>query len=345
VHVVAVDVADPTQLDPLLRRFGADLPPLRGVFHAAGVLDDGLLAGTTWDRFAAVLRPKLTGAWLLHTRTRELPLELFVCFSSAASLLGSPGQGSYAAGNAFMDALAHHRRALGLPATAIQWGPLSIAGHARADLQRLRAWGLRDLPVADALALMRRLLAGAAPQAAVLAVDWDAFRRARGAAPFALVPATADPTAGRLRAHLRDLPGPARAEALRRHLRAAVAGVSGLPAEQLPERGSLFDLGLDSLMAVELRNRLGHDLGAALSTSLLFDHPSLARLHEHLSAGPLADLLLAPRPDGDGEPDDPGARDRRGRSPAGPDADRYDALSVEALAALLAEKLEDDAPP
>ena len=352
VHIVAADVADATQLDALLRRFGADLPPLRGVVHAAGVLDDGLLAGATWERFAAVLRPKVLGAWLLHTRTRGLPLDLFVGFSSAASLLGSPGQGSYAAGNAFMDALAHHRRALGLPATAIQWGPVATAGPARADPQRMRAWGLRDLPVADALALMRRLLASATPQAAALAVDWEAFRRARGAAPFALVPAAADPGAGRLRARLRELPGPARAEALRRHLRAAVAGVSGLPADQLPERGSLFELGLDSLMAVELRNRLSHDLGAALSTSLLFDHPSLARLHEHLSAGLLADLLAPanPRPDDGGEPPadrrDP-ERDRR--APAAedhgePDADRYDALSVEALAALLAEKLEDSAP-
>jgi myxalamid-type polyketide synthase MxaE and MxaD len=128
VEVAHVDVARSDQVTELLRRIRATMPPLEGVIHAAGVLENGAIVGLDPDRLARVLAPKVAGAWNLHAATRDDPLRFFVLFSSAASVLGSPGQGNYAAANAFLDALARHRRARGLPASSINWGPWAEVG-------------------------------------------------------------------------------------------------------------------------------------------------------------------------------------------------------------------------
>ena len=136
------------------------LPPLRGVIHAAGVLDDALIAQQSLDRLRDVMAPKVRGTWNLHVHTRALPLDFFVCYSSAASLVGSPGQANYAAGNACMDAIAHHRRALGLPASSINWGAWGEEGMA-ANAQmhaRLASRGVTPIATSDGLALLSRLL-------------------------------------------------------------------------------------------------------------------------------------------------------------------------------------------
>ncbi len=123
VLVVTADVSNSEDVAQVLEGIKTNYPPLRGIFHAAGVLDDGVLMQQNWSRFAKVLAPKVQGAWNLHALTQDLPLDFFVCFSSVASLLGSPSQGNYAAANAFMDALVHYRRNLGLPGLSINWGP------------------------------------------------------------------------------------------------------------------------------------------------------------------------------------------------------------------------------
>ena len=131
VHLASVDVADEDQLGAYIDEYRAEgWPPIRGVVHAAGVLHDGLLAQLDAPAFDSVLRPKVTGGWLLHRLLEDAPLDFFVMFSSAGSLLGQPGQGNYAAANAFLDALAHHRRALGQPALSINWGAWNGLGFA-----------------------------------------------------------------------------------------------------------------------------------------------------------------------------------------------------------------------
>jgi hypothetical protein len=130
------------------------MPPLRGIFHAAGVLDDGLMLNLDEERFQKVLEPKMLGAWNLHALTQTTPLDFFVLFSSAASLLGSPGQSNYAAANAFLDALAHHRQALNLPALSINWGPWAMVGLAATQANRgdrLAMLGIESLSPAQGI--------------------------------------------------------------------------------------------------------------------------------------------------------------------------------------------------
>src|SRR5262249_54292164 len=156
VVVARADVAREDDVERLLREIEGSLPRLRGIVHAAGVLDDGTLMRQEWGRFEHVMAPKMLGTWTLHCRTRERALEFFVLFSSVASLLGSPGQGNYAAANAFLDAMAQHRRAQGLAAVSINWGAWGEVGMAAAaagrDRRRWEAQGVSPVEPARGLA-------------------------------------------------------------------------------------------------------------------------------------------------------------------------------------------------
>ena len=162
VIVARADMARREDVQRLLSEIAASHPPLRGIVHAAGVLDDGVLLQQDWERFARVMAPKIAGSWNLHSLTLDLPLDFFVLFSSASSVLGSPGQTNYAAANAFMDALAHLRRSQGLPALSINWGAWSVSGMAATlDERDQRRWaerGLVAMSPADALASLGQLL-------------------------------------------------------------------------------------------------------------------------------------------------------------------------------------------
>ncbi|AKQ65466.1 Malonyl CoA-acyl carrier protein transacylase [Myxococcus hansupus] len=271
------------------------LAPLRGVFHAAGVLDDGVLLQQDWGRFSRVLAPKVDGAWHLHVLTQGKPLDFFVLYSSASSLLGAPGQGSYAAANAFLDALAHHRRALGLPALSINWGPWAEVGMAAELASRYRAQGVEAFTPAEALDALGRAFGLARPQLTLLQVQWSRYlaQFPRGATPTLLAevasqartePEVDVPSASELCRRLDAAPPRQRLALLLEHVLDAAVRVLGLEATaSLAPRERLFEVGMDSLMALELRNRLQKTVGASLPSTLAFDYPTAEAIATYLS--------------------------------------------------------------
>ncbi|MCC7361296.1 MAG: SDR family NAD(P)-dependent oxidoreductase [Anaerolineales bacterium] len=309
VRAFAADAADREALAGVLAAIEKDGPPLAGVFHLAGALDDGVLLQQTAARFEPVWAPKVRAAWHLHTLTTHLPLDYFVLFGSAAGVLGAAGQANYAAANAALDALAQHRHAQGLPALSVDWGVWAEAGMAArlapADQARLAAYGLEPLAPDHALTLLGRLLAAPVAQALVFPVDWARFAQAlhgwrgrsllREALP-APAPGAAEAAAAAqaARARLLTLPAAERAAELQRQLEALVARVLGQPAGHRldPQRG-FFQLGLDSLMAMELQQRVQAQWGVSLPATAVFDYPSLERLAAYLN-GLLQPMEAAP---------------------------------------------------
>nr|WP_282958741.1 type I polyketide synthase [Salinispora arenicola] len=315
VTVAACDTADRAQLEAVLAAVAAE-HPLTAVVHVAGVLDDGVLTELTPERVDTVLRPKLDAALHLHELTRDLDLAAFVLFSSAAGVLGNPGQANYAAANACLDAIARQRHHLGLPAVSLAWGywtPVStMTEHlGAADLSRNRRTGMSGLSAAEGMAILDAAL-GAADTLVAAKLDVPALRRAAaGGDPIppllrALAPPprpTAKATAGPVSLAQR-LAGVAEAEATEVVLdlvRRYAAEVLGHADADAVHPGRTFkDAGFDSLTAVELRNRLATATGLTLSPALVFDYPKPAALAEHLHA-----RLLGVAPRGQNEPDAP----------------------------------------
>jgi acyl carrier protein len=291
--VASVDVADEEQLSAFLKEFGAEgWPPIRGVVHAAGVLHDGLLLQLDPAALNTVLRPKVMGGWLLHRLLEDAPLDFFVLFSSAGSLLGQPGQGNYAAANAFLDALAHHRRAQARPALSVNWGPWAGLGFAdtaagKRLAARLALMGIRSMAPGQALEVLGRMLQQDAIQVAAVPVNWKQYRQfhsADGESPLLSqlageqdgVPRqTGHP--GQKRGALLAAEPAARLQLLRSYLSEQVARVLGLSASRLDVEQSLGNLGLDSLMAVELKNRIAVDLGVNVPMVRFLQGPSVAQ--------------------------------------------------------------------
>ncbi|MEU5589881.1 SDR family NAD(P)-dependent oxidoreductase [Streptomyces chrestomyceticus] len=295
VQVLACDVADRRQLSAALAGVPA-AAPLTGVVHTAGVLDDGVLASLTPERVEQVMRPKVDAAWHLHDLTRHLDLDTFVLFSSVAGVLGTPGQANYAAGNAFLDALAAHRRHHGLPAVSLAWGPWEdgMAGQLTdAGRQRMSRQGLRPLSAADGLALFDAALGRPDALLVTTRLDLPALRRAGSAVP-ALVTGLVRPgrrTAGgpgpdagrKLAAELAALPPEQFHHAVLNLVRTQAALVLGRPGPQSVEPARYFrQLGFDSLTAVEFRNRVSGVLGLRLPAAVVFDYPTPQELAEYL---------------------------------------------------------------
>jgi malonyl CoA-acyl carrier protein transacylase len=301
VVVARADVAEWGDMVQLFEQIETSMPPLRGIIHAAGVLDDGILRQQNWERFAKVMAPKVQGTWNLHRLTQQLPVDFFVSFSSAASLLGSPGQGNYAAANAFMDAVAHYRRAAGLPGLSINWGPWDEAGMAASlgerDRARMSAQGLEPIPLAQGLSVLEKLLGQTAPQVGVLPIEWSVFRKQLNAGrqlPLLselvgeVEPLETELTKTKqneLLERLESVPEGARYDLLRTHIQLEVAKMLGLNDSQLPgfEQG-FFELGMDSLMAVELRNRINQLLGVTLPSTLTFDFSNIEQLTKYIAS-------------------------------------------------------------
>jgi acyl carrier protein len=295
VATLQADVAGPEQVERALAEVRRRMPPLRGVIHAAGVLDDATLLQMTGDQIRAVMTPKAAGAWVLHAATERDPLDFFVMFSSASALLGLAGQANYAAANAFQDALARYRRRLGRPALSIGWGPWAEVGMAadRSDRGgRLGGLGLGSLTRGRGVEAFRRLLGDARAYVAVMALDVEAWCAAQ--------PGPANPLLDRLRASgergsvpgapaggileaLRAAPAATQQPMLLEHVRGRVARILRLELSHVDREAPLKGLGLDSLMTLELRNRLEADLGLRLSATLVWNYPTVAALVAHLA--------------------------------------------------------------
>lgn len=290
IVVQTVDVADAEQVDALVHQFGTTWPPLAGILHAAGVLDDGTIAEQTMERFAKVMAPKATGAFNLHRATQSSELDFFVLYSSVAAALGSAGQSNYATANAFLDGLAQHRRAQGQWATSINWGPWAEVGMATsaAVQANLARQGLTPLQPTEAHSAMARLLASGHGHGLVLDADWSRMSRWLGAVrPPLLSNLLLTPVSrgsGALIQQLQAAAGLERQPLLVKHLQRELQQILQLAQPPDPEVG-FFDLGMDSLMAVELYNRLQQQIGDAytLPNTLAFDYPTISQMAAHLA--------------------------------------------------------------
>jgi amino acid adenylation domain-containing protein len=292
VRVERVDVADREQVAGLLDRVARAGPPLRGVFHAALVLSDGLLLNQVWDDFRRALPAKVSGAWNLHLLTRGLELDHFVLFSSVASVLGMPGQANYSAASAFLDALANHRRSSGLPGLSVNWGPWDFpnsAGAAAVADQRQQYRGFRPLPPAEALDLLGRVLRADSPQVGIAPFDRPAWCRLYPTAGGSLLAgecrvASAAPRSGEDGTRLWAAPPAERRAIVEAYLRKQLAGRLGIAPDRLGPNQVLTALGLDSLVVLEVRNRILTDLRVAVPPVAFLERATLARLTDAVMA-------------------------------------------------------------
>ena len=331
VRVAACDVSDRDSVAGLL----AEIPvehPLTAVIHTAGILDDGIIESLTGPRIDTVLRPKVDAGWYLHELTQDMDLSMFVVFSSAAGVFGNAGQGNYAAGNAFLDGLAQHRRAQGLPATALAWGLWAqdsglTAGLAGTDRSRMSRSGVAGLSTEEGLALFDT--AGLIQDAVSIPMRWDPTAlRTVEAVPALLrglvrgparrrASATTTGAASALAQRLAGVPGSERDQILAELVRTQVAVVLGHSSPDTIDSDRAFtELGFDSLTAVELRNRLATATGLRLPATLIFDYPSTTTLARYLAQ----ELSGGTGRGGAGA----GDRDRGGRA----DRDRGDGVPV-----------------
>lgn len=352
VVVEAADVSDMARMADLMKQFGQTAPPLRGVIHAAASLSAWNLKEMPLSALLDMFKPKVTGAWVLHQLTQEMKLDFFSLFSSTTALWGSRELAHYAAANHFLDGLAHYRHALGLPALSINWGTWDeMRVASAAEQQTVVQFGLRRMNSDQALDYLGHFLNSAnMAQVTVAAVDWDVLKpayEAKRPRPFLqyvgrqpLDTRKSEPrleqAAREQRSELLTQLAAARPEQcpeiLTAHIRCEVARVLGIESAQtIDAQRGLFELGLDSLMAVELKGRLETSVGQSLPSTLIFNYPTIADLTEYL--GVLVFNLAS---------DQPAPLEEKFEAPAPPNgasSTAADDLSEDELAALLMQKL------
>ncbi len=310
VKVILGDVSAEADVRRALEDIRRELPPLRGIIHSAGQLDDAALINQTWERFTNVIGPKATGAALLHRLSAGCPLDFFVAYSSIASVFGSQGQSNHAAANAGMDAVMQHRHAHGLPALSINWGVWAEVGIAAGlgMVERGAEQGIHSIRPADGLALLERLMRAPETQVTVNPVDWPQFLQRYGERPPALLreiathtaraatqstktakdaqPAQAKtPSQPEFLRQLEETPTDRKPGVLLAFVQKQAARVLGLDVSAVGEHTPLNEMGLDSLMAVELRNLLGKalDLKRPLPVTMVFDYPTITAMRDYLA--------------------------------------------------------------
>ncbi|MCB9450592.1 MAG: SDR family NAD(P)-dependent oxidoreductase [Anaerolineaceae bacterium] len=348
VQVVAVDVADEAAMTRLFEQFGQTMPPLRGIIHAAADQDSHAITDLDAERLAAMFRPKVAGTWVLHRLTQALELDFWVLYSSTTALWGSMQLAHYAAANAFLDGFAHYRQHLGLPAISINWGTWDVMRVASAvDQEFVLQTGLEQMPSEQALQIMGDFLgAHDRPQIAVAAVEWDrlkAIYESRRQRPFLeLVSSQRQPArtaqsaakASDLRERLAAASADKHRDILVEHVRLAAAHVLRIAdAETIDIQQGLFDMGMDSLMSVELKSRLETDVEQSLPSTLTFNYPTVEELAEYLEQKLRPSELVT----GTAEPTVEAAPEAAEALP-----DDMDDLSEDELADLLAKKLGYD---
>lgn len=286
IELAQLDIADAMSLSNLIAK---PRPPLAGVIHAAGILQDGLLPSLDWQQLAAVLHAKVLGSWNLHQATLNQQLDFFILFSSVTTVFWSPAQANYAAANAFLDQLVGYRRSRQLPALVINWGAWAEIGLAarHASNERLARFGIGTIHPDDGIVLFNQLYQNHG-QIIVAPFDWNQYFTILGKQPPFLTAFSKErlttTTATNVNSRqlwlekLRSLPVNEQREALAQHVREQVALVIGGNAAALDEQTGFFDLGFDSLTAVDLRNALQNSLSLNMPTTLLFKYPNLYAL-------------------------------------------------------------------
>ncbi|MEM9273738.1 MAG: type I polyketide synthase, partial [Cyanobacteria bacterium P01_F01_bin.143] len=286
VTIIQADVADEKQLAQVLEQIELTLPPLRGVVHCAGVLDDRVISKQDWASFNKVLAPKVQGAWNLHTLTQKYDLESFILFSSASSLLGSAGQVNYCAANAFLDALAHARRAQGLSAIAINWGAWENTGlAAEAHISdSLKQKGIGTINSQQGIEILEQLLLHAPTQIGVIPIDWNLWQTNNFVTPFYENLVTQQ-SIGKtsFKQQLSLTPSVQRRALLIEQLTQQVANILGIKdLNQIDLDLGFSELGLDSLSSVELRNQIQSTYDTKLPSTVIFDYSNIKVLADYL---------------------------------------------------------------
>jgi polyketide synthase 12/myxalamid-type polyketide synthase MxaB len=350
VEAVRADVSCEADMARIISMIDQSMPPLRGVVHSAGVLDDDVLLEQSWNRFVNVLAPKVEGAWILHRLTLNRKLDFFVLFSSAGSLLESPGQGNHVAASVFLDVLARHRQRIGLPALSIDWGTWSEIGGAaeRNVTDQAATRGIGLIAPEEGLEALEMAFQSASAQLGIVPVEWSTFlgRFAPGkmpgfysdlASPDRVDTAQSDPlheqTAFLTR--WKEAQPSRRRDLLLGFIHDLIVEALGLdPGTPIDQRQPLGEIGLDSLMAVNVRNLLSEGLGLPrkLPATLLFDYPTI---------GALADYIAHEQSDpGDLAEQEDGQAGQHVEQPT-PDSSDLDALTDEEAEALLLEQFSE----
>ncbi|NES02152.1 MAG: type I polyketide synthase [Okeania sp. SIO2F4] len=289
------DISLENDVQKIIKDIAQSLPPLRGIMHLAGVLDDGVLQKQNWQRFAKVMAPKVKGAWNIHRYTQDLPLDFFVCFSSIASILGSPGQGNYAAANSYLDALTHYRQSKGLPGLTVNWSPWGESGMATSvgnqNEQRWEAAGVKTISQLEGIEIWEQIQNSlqSQPQVSILPIDWSKFfQQFMGGIEPPLLSRIAQvyqssilPQHEPITQKLKNVPAkrqkPVLIAAIQEEVAAALA-TNKVPQPQL----GFFEMGMDSLMALEFRNRLQNSVGKSLPSTLTFEYPNIEAIADYL---------------------------------------------------------------
>lgn len=295
IHSICADITITSDMTKVFEKIRETLPPLKGIINAAGIASYAAINEITAEEFGKVLAPKVKGSWILHNLSKSLDIDFFVCFSSIASVWGSKGQVHYAAANYFLDILAHYRQQRGLPALTVNWGPWQGGGMVVGEFQEwLARAGITPLNIDLATATLGYLLEQKQIQATVVDVEWSRFKaiyNLRKQSPLLsdiptklISEAVIELDSSKVLEDLQNIPFAKRQEKLTELIQSEVAIIMALPADELSDiHKGFFEMGMDSLMAVELKTHLEKTLACELPGTLIFEMPTIFELSHYLA--------------------------------------------------------------